>query len=294
MVKVNNGWQSNSIDEVESLASQKKSPISLSSVVHGRQHFNQSPRATIASIQGQIGSSPHVTPGDFDACCRLDQPCRTYESFWRDHSVTENPNNRQSPNRQVTPCSAPRTLAPPVEIRHVYSHESSTPRRYNKTRMKPHCGSQSPSTVSGPQTPQRVGLQEATPLNASSQTTVQEQDAIETLIFMSSPGNLSNMGNILPPPKPQIFPQQSPLRSEIYFSSKSTPGGRIGSKIGSSASDKITGQNRGQVRSSAASQTQERSAVIDCLLEEMGDSSSEDDEAVLRYSNSQGVTMRQI
>ncbi|TQS39245.1 hypothetical protein Golomagni_00229 [Golovinomyces magnicellulatus] len=307
MVKVNNGWQSNSIDEVESLASHRGSPSSSSSILQGRRHLHSSPRMAMAKIKGKNDGGPNMTQAnspDFDICCRLDQSSRTYESFWRDHSVTDPLNHQNSPNRQARSSArsspASRALAPPAEIC------SSYPRGYDnlknnskKVYIRPGYSSHSPSSVSAPQTPQRIGSQRVgNTINPPSQTTTQEQDAIETLLFMSSPGNLNNMGHILPPPKLQTSPQRSPLRAELYMMpTKATTlerGDR--SDIGFRACEKLSGSwncdNQKQLRQSSKkpnNNPQEnmcRNAAIERLLEEMGDSSSDEDEIDLKNASS--------
>ncbi|RKF55428.1 hypothetical protein GcM3_201030 [Golovinomyces cichoracearum] len=304
MVKVNNGWQSNSIDEVESLASHRGSPSSSSSILQGRRHLHSSPRVAMAKIKGKKNGGPNMAQSnspDFDICCRLDQSSRTYESFWRDHSVTDPLNHQNSPNRQARSSPASRALAPPAEIC------SSYPRSYDnlknnskKVYIRPGYNSHSPSSVSAPQTPQRIGSQRlGNTINPPSQTTTQEQDAIETLLFMSSPGNLNNMGHILPPPKLQTSPQRSPLRAELYMMpTKAAALERSErSKIGFHACEKLNGDwncdNQKQPRPSSKkpnkTPSQEnlcRNVAIERLLDEMGDSSSDEDEIVLKNANS--------
>ncbi|KAF7558361.1 hypothetical protein G7046_g5800 [Stylonectria norvegica] len=58
MVKVHHGWQSNSLDEVESMASQAASPTSSStSTVHRRQGSSASPRMPMSAPSSQVPSS---------------------------------------------------------------------------------------------------------------------------------------------------------------------------------------------------------------------------------------------
>jgi hypothetical protein len=51
-------------------------------------------------------------------------------------------------------------------------------------------------------------------LQRTNQKSDQERDAIETLLFMSSPGNSNNMNHTFPPPG-RASSQQSPLRAEF-------------------------------------------------------------------------------
>ncbi|KAJ0318631.1 hypothetical protein COL5a_010609 [Colletotrichum fioriniae] len=61
MLKVNHGWQSHSIDEVESMASQAASPTSSHSTLHGRQELSASPRANMARYQPRVTAYPFST-----------------------------------------------------------------------------------------------------------------------------------------------------------------------------------------------------------------------------------------
>ncbi|KAJ4387017.1 hypothetical protein N0V85_007823 [Neurospora sp. IMI 360204] len=60
MVKVNNGWQSHSIDQVESLASRAASPTSSNSTVHMRNGASASPQ--LSNLQRR-GSHASMAPG---------------------------------------------------------------------------------------------------------------------------------------------------------------------------------------------------------------------------------------
>src|ERR1700710_1578700 len=96
MVKVNNGWQSNTIEEVESLASLTGSPASSTSTLPGRRNVAASPRANMIAMQRQTNNPiSQSLGGDFDLFSRTDSASRTYESFWRDHPTT-GPSHRPS------------------------------------------------------------------------------------------------------------------------------------------------------------------------------------------------------
>ncbi|TAQ84825.1 hypothetical protein B7494_g6855 [Chlorociboria aeruginascens] len=275
MVKVNNGWQSNSIDEVESLASQAGSPTSSNSTLHGRRNLT-SPRTIIANSQSQIASEPSPTV-DFDLYPGTGQQSGTYESFWRNHSTNGPPTHRQS--SVFSSPTSKISLAPPADIRST-TRRSETP-RFTKPPILP--GGSSSFNTSTPRTPRRNELQEVPNLRTPTQKTIQEQDAIETLLFMSSPGNSGNMGH----PHGgftgvnQMSPQQSPLRTEF------------GQGMGRVAEKKEVGMyNDGRSRMNRESERERemvKSKAIDKILDAMGEESSDDEELVLNYSSPRRV-----
>ncbi|CAK7210827.1 hypothetical protein SCUCBS95973_000921 [Sporothrix curviconia] len=138
MVKVNNGWQSHSIDQVENFASHGASPASSTSTIHGRQASSLSPRI----------------------------PGRPFH------------NRHQSQTTKLTqrPFDAASSVA-----------SGTVTKRLDGT-IKIACA---------------AGLH---PAIITTERNVREQDAIETLLFMSSPGNSSNMKQF-----PSISPSSQPL-----------------------------------------------------------------------------------
>lgn len=298
MLKVSYGWQSNSIDEVESLASQMGSPSSPPSTIQSHCHYHPSPPASIASskqISYSDNRSVQENSKNADICLRLNQSSRTYESFWRNHSVSDNFGQRQSLNTHTRSISASKVLAPPAEIC-PSSRGPGSSRKYSEMYMRPSYSSSTPASVASPQTPQRLGSQKPRSIKHSSQTTSQEQDAIETLIFMSSPGNINTLGHALPRPKAQSSPQKSPLRDEIYIQSKNTLGIKIEPDLEIDESDKICGKEKTQAKLTnhkIPQQDQGRKSVIKCLLEEMGESSSDEgEELVLNHGTATTSTHR--
>lgn len=289
MVKVNHGWQANSIDEVESLASQKASPTSSSSTMHGRRPLPKSPRATLASVQNQssnlsvISQFSHVQGSiDFDSHTRPEPTqSRTYASFWADHS------SANGPARQYSPPS----LAPPADIRPtLLSRRSGTP-KFARPPSVPTNGSNSSLLNISPQTPNRLDLRD-TRILTPSQKTLQEQDAIETLLFMSSPGNSGNMNHAFPPPRTFASPQRSPLRSEFQSRPQSKRVGfhdtaRTASTTSSEADYRMRVEARARRRAEGRpSKTQLRQKdEMDRMLDELA-SSSDDDAALRKYTAS--------
>ncbi len=135
-------------------------------------------------------------------------------------------------------------------------------------------------------------------MKTPTQKTLQEQDAIETLLFMSSPGNSGNMGHAFPPPKNQGSPQQSPLRMEFNVQ-RGTQGRRVefdttasgstgssemgGAEYATNVVEKLPGSIRGR-----------RPDAIDQLLDEMADSSSDEEDVVLNYTSPRRVTAGRV
>lgn len=193
MLKVQNGWQDQSLSELENLASQQASPMSAASEKKrpfqfpprgeaqsprssGRplgsssdQHFLTSPRKRVSPQQQYPGS-----PGNPLGSASSSQ-ASTYEAFWREHSNT-NASSRLPPSQTQQEQAGP-SLAPPVDIRPRTHWQQGL----NASRQPP------PLQIgSHPSTPQR---RPNTATRTPSQQAAVEKDAVETLLFMSSPGN---------------------------------------------------------------------------------------------------------
>ncbi|KAL2753144.1 hypothetical protein ACRALDRAFT_2022889 [Sodiomyces alcalophilus JCM 7366] len=191
MVKLNNGWQSHSIDEVESLASHAASPTSSHSTLNGRQGSSASPRFTSAVRNGPLAATTtgsNVSPV-------------THDTFWRDNKGPSGGHGSASP---PTPAHPSPGLASPAPIQPSRPTTAHNPRRNSNPRYTPTLLSLSHSA--SPHTPaQRSALTGAPnqqhpgpapvpdPMIFPPHQNMREQDAIETLLFMSSPGNSANM-----------------------------------------------------------------------------------------------------
>jgi len=170
MVKVQNGWQSHTLTELESLTSAPTSPLT-SSLRSPRSRPTSS--RTLPDRPIFANPSPTAQPHHHTGTQGLDYAyrhptsptsgTRTYESFWREHS---------DPHP---------SLAPPADIQ---------PRRplrlHTSTSTSIHTSPSTP-TPRKPRTP--------------SQNAAMEKDAVETLVFMSSPKNATyQRGNVLGTP----------------------------------------------------------------------------------------------
>ncbi|KFX95012.1 hypothetical protein O988_06031 [Pseudogymnoascus sp. VKM F-3808] len=293
MVKVNKGWESLPIYEVESLASQSGSPTPSNSTINGRRNTIASPRTTIATLQGLSGSSPKPHPtvaapsGSQDSTSDGQPSSRTYESFWREQS-----------QRQIglsaslsSPSSSQLSLQPSAEL----SSGSRTQPSYRRSPVKsskPHMLSAASSDLSqsslssggaAPNTP----AQDTKPpnrgesmLQTPTQKSLQEQDAIETLLFMSSPGN--PMLNNFPGAQSQGSRMQSPLKTE--FGTQGTSDGKSDdSSVTPRAYETGTARYRGRRRIGGLIMGKGRLGedVLDRMLDARRDADSSDDEIEL-------------
>ncbi len=220
MVKVNNGWHSHSIDQVETMASQAASPSSSNSTVHGRHGASASPRL-------RSNSSTPASAGAVRS---------QFESPWAEWNRAPGSAAGASP---MPPSGAAPSLAQPVSIRR--GQQPNNPRRNSNPKYPP--VSLSHAQLGSPRTPrQQLSPAQRTPQPRSAATSivdpvpysphqnVREQDAIETLLFMSSPGNSANMKHTFPSSSSQPLPSvtSSPRRTALPSSQprKSLPTAR--------------------------------------------------------------------
>ncbi|KYK60993.1 hypothetical protein DCS_02133 [Drechmeria coniospora] len=182
MVKVSRGWQSRSLDEVESLASQVTSPISSSASTAQRRHESSaSPRPT-APPTAQVHFAAEHRPVTVAAA---------------------GPVKSRSKSKSNSPHAPPPALAPPASIQPatamLASEARPNPRRHSHSRLTPtllaHAFSPSPSTPG-----------QAPRLDGSNPISRLDQDAAESLLFMSSPGNSAGL-------KHSFSPSLSPPRA---------------------------------------------------------------------------------
>ncbi|KAH9990896.1 hypothetical protein F4779DRAFT_251882 [Xylariaceae sp. FL0662B] len=191
MVKVNNGWQSHSIDEIESLASQAASPTSSTSTLHGRYSASTSPRISVASATRPRAPSTIIT----SPVGHHPPHSRTYESFWRD-------SHGKPSSATTSPISQVPALAPPAPIQ-PRQPGYTNPRRNSNAKYAPaylsHSHHTSPHTPAQPSPLQNTPGQRSIrtpnvdPILFSPHQNMREQEALETLVFMSSPGNSANL-----------------------------------------------------------------------------------------------------
>ena len=211
MVKVQNGWETRNINELEThITSTQASPISTTSTLRQPYELSRpgssstqpdrsssslmqsSERSTTTATPERLSTAPHHHVGTAGLDYAYAQPSsatqsppsansgRTYESFWREHS---HPNNVARPiTSSVAKPTAP-SLAPPVDI---------TPRiaarRTNASSSQQHA----PRLSTIPVTNAHATMPSTPPppqVRTPRQNTAEDIDAIETLVFMSSPKN---------------------------------------------------------------------------------------------------------
>lgn len=187
MLKINHGWQSRTIDEVENLASRSGSPVSSNSTIPGAARSSASP---------QIHPSHRPTP--FNVNSATFHPQATGNA-WR-----TSPTSPGNPPPASHPSNGP-SLAPPVSIQ---PHHTETNVRRNSNPKytpaflspRPHFDSpRTPGLISMNMSPENRNLRiAADPMVVSPAHDNREKDAMEALLFMSSPGNSANMKHHFP------------------------------------------------------------------------------------------------
>lgn len=172
------------------MASQAASPTSSTCTLYGRYGASASPRTTVAASR-QPASGTATSPR-----AQVAPQNRTYESFWRE--------NHSRPRSSTSP-QVP-MLAPPAAIQPRQPGQPN-PRRNSSARYTPaylsHPDHASPHTPAQP-SPLATPSQHASrtpnldPILFSPHQNMREQEALETLVFMSSPGNSANLKHTFP------------------------------------------------------------------------------------------------
>lgn len=229
MVKVQNGWEKQSLEELEDQTSQRGSPISAPARTEGSRSTFDSPRAlgrgrrpsAVSDNSDQVMLSPaQSTPSDVSRSVAATPSCTlhlylveesitdAYTAFWRSVPpklqapafINPTPNRGLSNGPVLAPAAeigsrrkrrSSASFAPPALLssnqRKYYSDLGSTPRTPTTTTTTPQAGIL------------RMPSQQA------------EKDAVDTLLFMSSPNNSGRVPHTSA--DTQVLP--SPLRSEI-------------------------------------------------------------------------------
>ncbi|KAH7128691.1 hypothetical protein B0J11DRAFT_276615 [Dendryphion nanum] len=201
MVKVQNGWEKQSLEELEDQASQRGSPTSLIGTSERPSFDSPRPAERLRRQSGvsEISDRPIMSPGQgsprYSGRPRISPPL----SLWPTASPLTYHNQDNGP-----------VLAPPAEIGPRRKRRSSAshapPPLLGSTQRKHYSDLGSMST---PRTPNSSATPRAGILRMPSQQA--EKDAVDTLLFMSSP---KNSGRV-PHAAVDGQPQPSPLRSEF-------------------------------------------------------------------------------
>ena len=216
MVKVQNGWESRTIDEVESLASQQTSPVSALSpsqrsyqapytdmmdLYREKSGFQQSSERTTAASSQPL-TATHLPSNSLGRACgylhssNLTYPIHGYSDDCMQKPYTQELGKRVMNSEPSTGAPTP-SLAPPLEL------GSRHPRRPNQSRVQPpridthslsnlstSSGRSTNSTVLVTPPQKRTSVMKPSSQKAAAiDKAAMEKDAIETLLFMSSPGN---------------------------------------------------------------------------------------------------------
>ncbi|KAI9684403.1 MAG: hypothetical protein M1829_002213 [Trizodia sp. TS-e1964] len=211
MIKVQNGWESRSLNEVETMAA-LHSPATPA--LHGLAHTLALPSSSSSAYarlrrdgsdlsqksgDSTLPNSPHISNAllaneslngqhhqhQQQQQQHQQQQQRTYESFWRDHGSSSS----SSANNPVSRILQARiSLAPPADIiparhpRRTHSSQRTHPPPSLPTTTQPRYPTTATTHTTPPHTPALL-------MRTPSQKTAMEQEAVESLIFMSSPGN---------------------------------------------------------------------------------------------------------
>ena len=266
MVKVQHGWQGHSISELEQMTSQQGSPISATSGTGSDDiRFAQSPgRSTPKQNNHHLLTNPNLeipnlsnwqqAPSEPPGSTTSSQ-AGTYEAFWREHSSSA---TSRLPLTQSNLPSGP-TLAPPVDILQRNRHAESGNRQPPPLRTN---GLVQLRANIAPSTPQR---RPGTGIRTPSQQAAVEKDAVESLLFMSSPGNSG------------YYPPNNPLTAT---SPRTTglPGNGTPRSDRDRFHPRADGNNAVESMKATGSARPLSDHDIDKLLDEMPDDSSDDDD----------------
>lgn len=212
MLKVHNGWQSRTIDEVEDLTSRGPSPASSNSTVAVRAPSSTSPK--VRTLQRSTPPSAQPPP------------------------VSSDPRGASASPGLYSPTAQPQgspTLAPPVSIQpqrsDAHRRRTSDP-KFTPSYLAPPSHHASPQTpvVSSPHiTPNNRNLRAVADSTVTSPThSKSEKEAMEALLSMSSPGNsqiyqpgsqplsnLRNGGTSAPTAQRKALPTSAPKRKGL-------------------------------------------------------------------------------
>lgn len=286
MVKVQNGWQSHNLNELEFMTSDQASPASAFSdqrrpydsllaneLSVDRSRIMQPTEGAIApqqydSVSAQKTSLPAGHQETLEHCRfskRQPPPTQigaSYESFWREHegsSVLKHPGGK-------SPSPGGPSLAPPVDIIPRNSRQADFADRQPPplhTRGLHSAGSQTApafSTLPATPPPKRTPK-----LRTPSQQAAVEKDAVETLLFMSSPGN--------PAYHPPVILSGTPLRSGL--APRTSQSDHLGT---TERQDGRSGGIDAFLRQTPRPKTQLSDAELNKMLDEMPETSSSDDD----------------
>ncbi|KAF1976592.1 hypothetical protein BU23DRAFT_578498 [Bimuria novae-zelandiae CBS 107.79] len=227
MVKVQNNWEKQSLEELEERISQQGSPVSTSTRTPGSRPVFESPTTAerrpsgVSENSDQMMFSPgQGTPSDSSRFLRTPS-----SSTW--HPVTNPTLNAAKNLISVTGSNSGPMLGPAPEFgsrRKRRSSGSRHPPPLLSSNQRKHYS----DLGAGPQTPAtpRAGI-----LRMPSQQA--EKDAVDTLLFMSSPSNSSRLAHTSADARAQRQDFALPQRRVMFESHP--PGERVAGQLHSSA-----------------------------------------------------------
>ncbi|KAL2267917.1 hypothetical protein VTJ83DRAFT_5194 [Remersonia thermophila] len=207
MVKVSHGWQSHTIDQVETLASQVASPTSSASTIHLRNGSSTSPQLSAVSHRASNNTSPATNPHH-----QASGPAGDAQWKGSPGSISR--------GSSASPVKTSHGLAPPVSIHPAPQTTGNHRRAPDPGRVPPFLSHQSSPRLGSHASPYLAPARHHSAIPetmlVSPHTNVREQDAIESLLFMSSPGNSANLKHAFPPssqplPSAHAPAQRTPL-----------------------------------------------------------------------------------
>ena len=292
MVKVQHGWESRTIDEIENLAFRGGSSISTVPSAHLPLKPFPSTGSSPACVplKNQAESKPRQR-----SLSNLSAQNRTLPS---NRSIPMEPSASTYHNSQPSISNAPH-LAPAVDI------QARNPRRSNHLPLQPPSLNTSPvnnlsatgmsppyhvQQQAHPSTPPpRFPITTSTSPHKSTTATAEEKDAIETLMFMSSPGNSGYHPPYQSQPPSHQYPGTS-LRNQYLQPSTENQNISPGKKVGfaTALTADATGQKDATMTSGARRNGKRRSLIdnvnlgddraIDALLDRMSSASESSDD----------------
>ena len=231
--KVQNGLQSHNLDQVEAMALQRTTPPTGTSQ---RQPAIYSPSSTFRATNSpyspeKTNSMQQSSPDGLRPAYHPQQPYNSFRptssqdsgldrASWQSTASTGTLENAPS---QHSPYRGP-TLAPPADILPRNSRQRPRPNNLQQPRLDTRGlhgnginGMLSPMDTSiTPSTPPRKPTSNIPTPNPKS---AEEQDAVETLMFMSSPGNSAYHPAFHAPMSPPPPPKSSHTKSGQHISS---------------------------------------------------------------------------
>lgn len=282
-MKVQNGWQSHNINELEFITSNQVSPTFAP--LDRRRPFGSLPVNGLTVDRGEKVQPPACARVPREENSAFAQKSRvlagrddlrnpeggqsmptligaSYETFWREH---EGSSSLKTPGAKSSPSAGP-SLAPPADIvprnaRHADAAGRVPPPLHTRG-LHSADGQARPISLAIPATPPP---KKPPKLRTLSQQAAVEKDAVETLLFMSSPGNSGY--------HPPVTMSGTPLRSTLAAQASQTDHlSTIGQHHGRPVEiDAFLQQN-------SRPKPQLSDAEIDKMLDEMPETSSSDDD----------------